>query len=94
MNAGRARLTLGDAVALTGHVSVNVGAVDLCVPASAELRITVSEELTFVTNLSQRGLALENGAWHRAGTAGAPVIALSVDGNAAGLTLDPEGGCR
>lgn len=94
MNAGRARILLSDAVAMTGHVSVNVGAIDLCVPSGAELRITVNDELTFVTNLAQRGLTRDGGMWHRAGTTGAPAITLSVEGNAASLTLDPEGGCR
>ena len=94
MNAGRARILLGDAVALTGHVSVNVGAIDLCVPAGAPLDITVNDQLTFVTNLAQQGLTHVGGVWHRAGTTGAPVITLSVEGNAASLNLDPEGGCR
>jgi hypothetical protein len=94
MNAGRARIQLGDAVAVTGHISVNVGAIDLCVPAGAPLDITVNDELTFVTNLAQRGLARDGGVWHRAGTTGAPAITLSVEGDAASLTLDPEGGCR
>ncbi len=94
MNAGRARILLGDAVAVTGQISVNVGAIDLCVPPTAELNITVTDQLTFVTNLAQRGLVLTGGVWHRAGTAGAPPIVLSVDGTAASLTLDPEGGCR
>jgi hypothetical protein len=94
MNAGRARITLGDNVALTGEVSMNAGAVDLCVPAGAELRLKTNDQLTFVNNLSQRGLTRDGGVWHRAGTGGSPPVELSIEGNAATFNLDPDGGCK
>jgi hypothetical protein len=94
MNAGRARITLDDSVPVTGEVSMNAGAVDLCVPAGVELRLETNDQLTFVNNLGQRGLTREGDVWHRAGTAGAPAIELSIEGNAASFTLDPDGGCR
>jgi hypothetical protein len=93
MNAGRVRITLDDSVPVTGEVSLNASVVDLCVPAGAELRLTTNDQLTFVNNLSERGLTKAGNVWHRAGTAGAPAIELAIEGNAGSLTLDPDGGC-
>jgi hypothetical protein len=93
MNAGRIRITLDDSVPVTGEVSLNASVVDLCVPAGAELRLTTNDQLTFVNNLSERGLTKAGNVWHRAGTAGAPAIELAIEGNAGSLTLDPDGGC-
>jgi hypothetical protein len=94
MNAGRARITLDDAVALTGQLSMNAGALELCVPAGSELRLRTNDQVTFVNNLGQRGLIKQGDVWRRAGTAGSPAIELSIEGNAASLTLDPDGGCK
>jgi hypothetical protein len=91
VNAGRLRITLGDGPT-NGDLSVNAGAIELCVPASAALRFEVTDQLTFATNLKNRGLAQDGETWTRAGS-GAP-IDLEVDGNAASFTLDPEGGCK
>jgi len=91
MNAGRVRLDLGGQV--TGSVSVNAGSIDVCVPADAELRLTVREQLTFGTNLGQRGLTRTGDLWQRAGSGG-PVIQLEISGNAGSFNLDPSGGCR
>lgn len=91
MNAGRARITLG-AGGTTGDLSTNAGAIDLCVPADAGLRLTLNEQLTFAHNLEDRGLSKSGSTWTRSGTGGE--IALDVQGNAASFTLDPDGGCR
>ena len=91
MNAGRIRLTLG-AGSTTGSLSVNAGAIDLCVPPASGLRLTVDEQLTFVTNLSSRDLAHEGNVWSRPASGG-DTIELSVSGNAATFNLDPNGGC-
>jgi len=93
LNAGRTRITLGRAPT-TGSISVNAGAIDLCVPSDVGLRLSVNEQLTFVTNLADRGLQQSGSVWTRAGAAGAPIIDLAIDGNVASLTLDPNGGCR
>lgn len=92
VNAGRARVTLGDG-AIGGKLSVNAGAIDLCVPPNAALRITTNEQLTFATNLGERGLTHTGTTWARAGNGSAGLIDLSVDGNAASFNLDPNGGC-
>jgi hypothetical protein len=91
INAGRVRITLG-AGSTRGEISVNAGAIDLCVPPDTELRLEVNEQLTFVKNLADRGLQQDETVWTRAGTNGS-VIDLQIDGNVASLTLDPNGGC-
>jgi hypothetical protein len=91
MNAGRIRLTLGTG-GTTGSLSVNAGSIDLCVPSSAGLRLTVDEQLTFVTNLSSRDLTRQGNLWTRP-DGGGGTIELSVSGNAAAFNLDPDGGC-
>ncbi|MGZ9276685.1 MAG: hypothetical protein ACXW4L_06120 [Candidatus Limnocylindrales bacterium] len=92
MNAGRLRLTLG-ASSVTGDLSANAGAMELCVPADAGLRIEVNDQITFGHNLDDRGLTRNGNTWTRAGASGGPLIDLGVEGNAASFTLDPEGGC-
>jgi hypothetical protein len=91
LNAGRARLTLGGAT--EGSLQVNAGSIEVCTPANAELRITIREQLTFGTNLEQRGLTRTGNLWQRAGSGG-PVIRLDVAGNVASFNLDPTGGCK
>lgn len=91
MNAGRIRLALGEGT-ISGSLSVNAGAIDLCVPASTALRIGVNDQLTFVHNLDDSGLSQEGTTWTRAGSAG--TIELDVEGNAASFTLNPSGGCE
>jgi hypothetical protein len=93
MNAGRSRITLGPG-SLTGRLSVNAGAIDLCVPTASQLRIRLTEQVTFAHNLDSRGLARSGGAWTRSGSDLNSVIDLTVDGAAASFTLDPDGGCR
>jgi hypothetical protein len=93
MNAGRLRLETGRA-AMSGSVSINAGAIDLCVPADVGLRLDVTDQLTFATNLGSQGLARSGDVWTRPAASGAPTIDLAIDGNAASLTLKPEGACR
>ena len=90
INAGRARVALDGSVG--GRLGVNAGAIDLCVPADASLRLQVNDQLTFVTNLAERGLTQAGTTWTRTGT-GTATIDLVVEGNAASFTLDPDGGC-
>ena len=75
-----------------GDLSANAGAIELCVPPDAALQLEVQDQLTFATNLNSRGLTESGDTWTRAGTGG--LIDLSIEGNAASFTLDPEGGCR
>ncbi len=90
-NAGRVRLGVDSDT--TGSMTANAGSLELCAPDDATLRIRVQEQLTFGHNLDDRGLTKSGETWTREGDDGAPVIDLSVSGNAASFTLDPEGGC-
>jgi hypothetical protein len=89
VNAGRLRITLTSAT--SGSLQVNAGAIELCVPPDADLELDVQEQLTFVTNLGDRGLSHDGETWTRPGTG--PEIDLEVQGNVASFTLDPERGC-
>lgn len=91
INAGQLRLAAG-AAGLDGSVTVNAGDFQLCVPPGANLRLTVTEQLTFGHNLASRGLARTGDLWVREGSG--PAVTLRIEGNAAALTLDPQGGCR
>lgn len=90
VNAGRVRIRAGD---LHGTMSANAGSIELCVPPSAALRFSVEEQLTFAHNLDDRGLTRTGDVWTREGAPGGGIIDLAIDGNAANLTLDPDGGC-
>jgi hypothetical protein len=91
VNAGRLRVRAdGD---LHGRLSANAGSLELCVPEDAALRISVEEQLTFAHNLDDRGLTRTGDVWSRDGSTSGGLIDLAIEGNAANLTLDPEGGC-
>jgi hypothetical protein len=90
-NAGRIRLRVDSDT--TGSLSANAGSMELCTPPGATLRFRVPGQLTFAHNLDDQGLAQSGDVWTREGAVGAPVIDLSIQGNAASFTLDPVGGC-
>ena len=92
LNAGRARITLGRG-SVTGSIDLNAGALDLCVPADATLHLTLNDQLTFGHDLDDRGLTNTGSTWTRSGS-NADSIDLRIEGNAADLSLDPDGGCR
>jgi hypothetical protein len=91
VNAGRVRIRAGSD--LHGTLSANAGSLELCAPPDAALRIRVAEQLTFAHNLDDRGLTRSNDVWTRSGTGTGGLVDLEVQGNAANLTLDPDGGC-
>jgi Domain of unknown function (DUF5668)/Putative adhesin len=90
-NAGSISIEVDDATDLTGSVEMNAGSLDLCVPEGIGLAITMTDtNVTFSHNLDERGLSRSGDVW-RSGTGDA--ITLSVEGNAASFTLNPEEGC-
>ncbi len=90
-NAGSISIEVDDASALSGSVEMNAGSLDLCVPEGIGLAITMSEDnVTFSHNLDDLGLTRQGDVW-RSGSGDA--ITLSIEGNAASFTLNPEEGC-
>jgi hypothetical protein len=90
VNAGTLRVTLGS-VALTGDLSANAGSMELCVPDEVELRLVLTDNITFSHNLDDLGLPQSGTTWTRTGS-GERII-LEVEGNASSFELNPEGGC-
>ena len=90
-NAGSIAIEVDDATELSGSVEMNAGSLDLCVPEGVGLAITMTDDnVTFSHNLDDLGLTREGDVW-RSGSGDA--ITLSIEGNAASFTLNPEGGC-
>jgi len=90
-NAGSISIEVDDATALSGSVEMNAGSLALCVPEGVGLAITMSDDnVTFSHNLDDLGLTRQGDVW-RSGTGDA--ITLSIEGNAASFTLNPEEGC-
>ena len=72
---------------------MNAGSLELCVAESASVAITVDEDnITFSHNLDDSGLTRTGDTWSNGG-GGAAAITLTVSGNAASFTLNPEDGC-
>jgi len=91
VNAGRVRIRTG--TDFHGSLTANAGQIELCAPPDVALRIRVQEQLTFAHNLDERGLTRSNDVWTRSGTSTGGLVDIEVQGNAANLTLDPDGGC-
>jgi hypothetical protein len=91
INAGRMRIRTG--TDFHGSLSANAGQIELCAPPEVELRIRVQEQLTFAHNLDERGLSRSADVWTRPGSSNGGLVDIDVQGNAANLTLDPDGGC-
>jgi len=91
-NAGSISIDVDERTDVAGSVEMNAGSLDLCVPDGVGLAITLSDDdnPTFSHNLDELGLTREGNVW-RSGTGDA--ITLSIEGNAAGFTLNPDGGC-
>jgi hypothetical protein len=92
-NAGRIGLLLGDAD-LRGALEVNAGAIEVCVPDGAGLHFDTADSVALGNNFDERGLTQAGDVWTRQAEGGAGTIELEIDGNAASVTLDPQGGCR
>ena len=75
----------------TGSLQVNAGAIKLCVPSDAALTIDSEGGFALGTNFEQRGLTRTDDGWSRPGAG--PAIRLDINGTAASVELDPEGGC-
>jgi hypothetical protein len=91
-NAGSISIDTDGATTLDGSVAMNAGSLELCVVESASVAITVDEDnITFSDNLDDSGLTRRGDTWSNGD--GAAAITLTVSGNAASFTLNPEDGC-
>ena len=92
-NAGSLSMVADASTSLNGSVEMNAGSLELCVPEGVGLAITIEDDnITFSHNLDDAGLSRQGNTWSSGGGGDAD-ISLSVDGNAASFTLNPEGGC-
>ena len=93
VNAGRATVMLPDHD-LEGTLSVNAGAIALCVSGDAGLRISTSDNLTGSNNFERQGLTRTGDVWETPDFNEASVqIVLDADANAGGIELNPAEGC-
>ena len=92
-NAGSVSIEADGATRLDGSVEMNAGSLELCVPADLVISILMEDEnVTFSHNLDERGLTQRGDTWSNGD--GDADLRLTVDGNAASFTLNPEEGCE
>jgi hypothetical protein len=94
-NAGSLSIAMPAPTAtLTGTLQVNAGAIRLCVPSAAGLRIRVDGETLASNNFAGRGMLNTDNTWTRSGwDTSTSRIDLVVSANLGTITLDPEEGC-
>ncbi len=93
MNAGSASISTDGDTTLAGSVGMNAGSLDLCVPDGVAVEIVLDDpNVTFSHDLDDHDFDESGDVW-RLGS-GTPAIRLSVDGNAASFSFNPDGGCE
>ena len=93
LNAGSLGLTLPN-LSLTGSIQANAGAVRLCAPPGAGLRLQTGDSIIASYDYDGHGLVHEGSTWTTPGFDSAAVkIELDTRANAGSFTLDPEEGC-
>jgi hypothetical protein len=93
LNAGSLGLTLPN-LSLHGTIEANAGAVKLCAPAGAALKLHTGESVVGSYAYDGHGLVKDGSTWTTPGFETAAVqIELQTSANAGSFTLDPEGGC-
>ena len=91
-NAGAVSIEADGSTRIDGAVEMNAGSLELCTPDDVAIAITIEgENVTFSHNLDERGLTRQGDTWSSGD--GDATLRLDVSGNAASLTLNPEGGC-
>jgi hypothetical protein len=77
-------------------MSANAGSLEVCAPASVALQVRTKDSVAFGDNLDQSGLqSVGKDTWQTANYGSAErKVTLTVDGNAANFTLNPDGGCE
>ena len=93
LNAGSLGLTLPNE-SVTGSIEANAGAVRLCAPPGAGLRLRTGDNIIASYDYASHGLVQNGTTWTTPGYDSAAVqIDLRTAANAGSFMLDPEGGC-
>ena len=91
-NAGSVGITVDDGTTATGSIQMNAGSLELCVPDGVAVAITLNDDnITFSHDLDDSGLTRSGDTWR--GGDGTADLSLEVEGNAASLAYNPDGGC-
>jgi hypothetical protein len=94
MNAGSAKFRTDADTDLAGSIDMNAGSIDFCTAPGAAVRFRVDANITFSHNLDDSNLGRSGDTWRSDNFEGADhVIDLTLSGNAASFTLNPQGGC-
>ena len=93
LNAGSVGLTLPN-LSMTGSIEANAGAVELCAPPGAALKLQTGESIIASYDYDGNGLVKDGSTWTTPGFETATVqIELRTNANAGSFVLNPEGGC-
>jgi hypothetical protein len=93
LNAGAIGLTLPN-TSMTGSIRANAGAVRLCAPTGAALRLHTGESVIAAYDYGDQGLVQDGSTWTTPGFDTASVqIDLRTEANAGSFTLNPDDGC-
>jgi hypothetical protein len=91
-NAGSLSVTVDGNTSMDASFGMNAGSLKLCAAEGTNIEITISDtNITFSHNLDDSGLTRSGDTW-RSGS-GTPEVRISVEGNAASFTYNPDGGC-
>jgi hypothetical protein len=94
VNAGSLGVTLPN-LSMTGGIEVNAGAVRLCAPPGAALRLRTGSNPIAGYDYGDQGLVQDGTTWTTPGFETAAVqIDLRTEANAGSITLNPEDGCE
>jgi hypothetical protein len=93
-NAGSGNVLLPGSSSVTGSIDVNAASLNVCAAPDVGVRVVVSGAL-HSTNFSGAGLTESGDVWESPNYASATNRAdLTLNANAASVTLNPAGGCR
>ena len=91
-NAGSIGVTVDESTTADASVQINAGSLELCVPDGASVAITINDDnVTFSHDLDESGLTQDGDTWRS--DDGPADIAMDIQGNAASLSYNPDGGC-
>ena len=94
LNAGAVGLTLPNQ-SMTGSIKANAGAVKLCAPSGAALRLHTGDSVIAGYDYEDQGLVKDGSTWTTPGFETAAVqIDLRTEATAGSFSLNPEDGCE